>query len=64
MRRRILGAIGVLWGGTLLVLHFIRGVRSGGMGAYAAGRELALLFAAALFLLGLYYLVRPASSKR
>jgi hypothetical protein len=63
MRRKVLGAIGVLWGGTLLVLHFLRGARSGGMGAYAAGRGLAIVFAGLLFGVGLYYVLRPAPPK-
>ena len=58
MRQRILGAIGVLWGGTLLTLHLIRGARSPEGGAYAAGRSVALIFAALLFGVGLYYLLR------
>jgi hypothetical protein len=63
MRRKVLGAIGVLWGGTLLVLHFLRGARSAGMGAYAAGRGFAIAFAGLLFAAGLYYLLRPARPK-
>lgn len=63
MRQRILGAIGVVWGGTLLALHLIRGARSPGAGAYAAGRAGALVFAALLFGVGLYYLLRRATPK-
>ncbi len=59
MRRKALGAIGVVWGGGLLVLHLTRGAGSGGIGAYAAGRGPALVFAVLLFGIGLYYLLRP-----
>jgi hypothetical protein len=64
MRRKVLGAIGVLWGGTLLVLHLTRGARSGALGAYAAGRAFALIFAGLLFGVGLYYLLRPVPPQR
>ena len=63
MRQKILGGIGALWGGTLLVLHASRGLRSGGVAAYAAGRAVALGFAALLFGVGLYYLLRAAPPK-
>ena len=59
MKRKVLGAIGVVWGGGLLALHLIRGARSGGIGSYAAGRGPALVFAGLLFGFGLYHLLRP-----
>jgi len=52
MRQKVLGAVGVMWGGTLLALHLARGARAGGIGAYAAGRGLALVFAGLLFAVG------------
>jgi hypothetical protein len=64
MKRKVLGAIGVVWGGGLLALHFIRGARSSGLGAYAAGRGPALVFAGLLFGIGLYYLLRPARPRQ
>ena len=64
MKQRILGAIGVLWGGALLALHLTRGARSGGLGAYVAGRAFALAFAGALFGVGLYCLLRPVPPKQ
>ena len=63
MRQKVLGAIGVVWGGTLLALHLTRGARSGGIGAYAAGRAFALLFARLLFGVGLYYVLGPTPPK-
>lgn len=59
MKRKLLGVLGVVWGGGLLALHVARGARSGGMGGYAAGRGPALVFAGLLFGVGLYYLLRP-----
>ena len=57
MRQRIFGAVGVLWGGAIL----IRSYRLGGplgSGAYLAGQMAALGFAALLLLVGAYYLVK------
>jgi hypothetical protein len=64
MRQRGLGAIAVLWGGTLLVLHLMRAMRSGGVGAYVVGRGFALAFAALVFGVGLYFVSRPLPPKR
>jgi len=60
MRRKVLGAIGVVWGGGLLALHLTRGAGPSRIGRYAAGRGPALVFAVLLFGIGLYYLLRPA----
>jgi hypothetical protein len=57
MRNRIFGAIGVLWGGAILVrTYFIGG--PAGTGAYRNGQIAALVFAALLVLVGGYYLIR------
>jgi hypothetical protein len=57
MRNRILGALGVLWGGTMLVRAYLGGGPVGS-GAYRQGQITALVFAALLVLVGGYYLIR------
>ena len=59
MRNRILGALGVLWGATILVRSYLRGGPLGS-GPYLAGQIAALLLAALLVLVGAYYLVKGA----
>jgi len=59
MRRRIFGVIGIVWGGALLALHLLRGMRSGGIGAYSAGRGPAFAFAGLVFAVGLYLFFSP-----
>ena len=57
MRNRIFGAIGVIWGGVMLVSALFRGGPQGS-GAYAAGQNAALVFAVLLVLVGGYYLAK------
>lgn len=57
MWARILGAIGVLWGGAILVVGLMKGGPRG-EGAYAAGQVGGLVFGGLLFVVGLYYLVK------
>ena len=57
MRNRIFGAIGVIWGGLMLVSAFLRGGPQGS-GSYAAGQTAALVFAVLLVLVGAYYLTK------
>lgn len=57
MRNRILGALGVLWGATILVRSYLSGGPIGS-GTYLAGQIAALLLAALLVLVGAYYLVK------
>ena len=59
MRNRIFGAIGVLWGGAMLVSAFLRGGPEGS-GAYAAGQLTALVFDCLLVVVGGYYLFRKS----
>jgi hypothetical protein len=63
MRKRILGAIGVLWGGAMLVRAYLGGGPVGS-GAYRNGQIAALVFAALLLLLGGYYLIRGNTSAK
>jgi hypothetical protein len=57
MRNRIFGAIGVIWGGLILVSAFFRGGPQGS-GSYAAGQTGALVFAVLLMLVGGFYLLK------
>jgi hypothetical protein len=54
---RILGAIGLLWGGALLLRAYLAGGPVG-TGAYRDGQIAALVFAALLVLVGGYYLLK------
>jgi hypothetical protein len=56
MRSRIFGAIGVVWGGVILVSGYVRGLH--GNGAYAAGQMIGLAFGALLLLVGARYLLK------
>jgi len=58
MRDRITGAIGVVWGGGILVKYMAEGAPSLGSGAYAAGKAAGLGLGVLLLLMGLYYLLR------
>ena len=60
MRNRVLGGIGVLWGGLILLGR----LSEGGAGAYGAGQVVGLVFAVLLLVVGLYYLVRGGGSAR
>lgn len=57
MRNRIVGAIGVIWGGAILLFGFLKGAPEGG-GAYAQGQGAGLVFGALLFMAGLYFLIK------
>jgi hypothetical protein len=63
MRNRILGAIGVVWGGAALV-NWFRSPAPHGSGAYAAGYSVGVIFGALLFLVGGYYLLTGGRSKK
>lgn len=64
MRNRIFGAIGVLWGGLILLGRLATGHTVDRAGAYAAGQAVGLVFATLLLVVGLYYLVRGGGSAR
>jgi len=57
MRNRIFGAIGVIWGGSILLFGLLKGGPEGS-GAYAQGQGIVPLLRAALFSVGLYYLIK------
>ena len=58
MRNRIFGAIGVIWGGAILISRLLKGSMVEGSGAYAGGQLVSLIFAVLLFGVGLYYLIK------
>jgi len=62
MRNRILGLIGVLWGGGVVLSGIMRGIPEG-HNAYQAGQIGGLIFGALLFLVGLYYLIKGGQKK-
>ena len=60
MRNKIFGAIGLIWGGGILVSTFFAGGGTAGSDAYAAGHTAGVIFGALLFIVGGYYLFRRA----
>jgi hypothetical protein len=64
MRQRVLGGIGVLWGGLILLGRLFRPAPPSGSGAYGAGQNAALALGVLLFAVGLYYLLRKSSGSR
>jgi len=57
MRNKIFGVIGVLWGGAILVSHFMKD-SSGAVSsneAYQAGQSAAVVMGGLLLIAGLYY---------
>ncbi len=54
MRNKIFGVIGILWGGSVLISFFARGMPMGG-GSYAAGSIVGLLFGVLMLIFGIHY---------
>jgi hypothetical protein len=61
MSNRLLGTLGVLWGGGILLFGLLGGGKVEGKGAYAAGQTTGWLFGLLLFLGGIYYLAKSPS---
>ena len=61
MRNRIFGAIGVFWGGSILLRWFLAG-EAAGSDAYQAGRDSAAVFGLLLLLIGAWYLIKKPSA--
>ena len=55
MRNVIIGAVGVLWGGGVLLAWALRGAPVGG-GAFGAGQVAGLVLGVLLLVAGLYFL--------
>lgn len=64
MRNRIFGAIGVLWGGLILLGRVASDRPVDGSAAYAAGQMAGLIFAGLLVVVGLFYVIRGGGSAR
>jgi LPXTG-motif cell wall-anchored protein len=58
MRNRIIGAIGILWGGAILLRYFLNKGSVDRDAAYASGQKAAVVFGALLFVAGLYYFMK------
>jgi hypothetical protein len=58
MSHRLIGVIGVLWGGGMLLFGLLSGGQAQVKGAYAAGQSVGWLFGLVLFLTGIYYLAK------
>jgi hypothetical protein len=58
MSNRLIGVIGVLWGGGILLFRLLSGGQAQAKGAYAAGQGIGWIFGLVLFLVGIYYLAR------
>jgi Na+-driven multidrug efflux pump len=58
-KNRVVGLIGVLWGGSMLVARVTGGSAGAAANdAFATGQAIGLVFGALLFFVGLYYLVK------
>ncbi len=64
MRNRVLGAIGVLWGGLILLGRLQVVVPAMEPGPTGPGRQLGWCSRVLLLVVGLYYLVRGGGSAR
>jgi len=62
-RYRIVGAIALIWGGSLLVSHLLGYSRIEGSGAYASGQYAGLIFGGLLFAAGLYVVIAGGRKK-
>lgn len=65
MSNRFIGAIGVLWGGGILLFGLNGGGDQAQGAAYAAGQAVGVIFGLFLFLAGIYYLTKsPGKSPK
>lgn len=56
MWRKILGVIGILWGGAIIISFFLRKAPLGnGAGPYAAGAAFGFLLGAVMLVAGIHY---------
>jgi hypothetical protein len=58
MKQKVLGVIGVLWGGAVLFRHFHQGGGIDLSSAYAAGQSTGLIIGVLMFVAGVSALVR------
>jgi hypothetical protein len=57
-KNRVMGGIGVLWGGGAVVAGLIRESPDAAGGAYASGASLGFAMMVLMFFVGLFYLIR------
>jgi hypothetical protein len=62
MRNKIMGGIGIIWGGVIL-LRALFGSSEPSAGAYKAGQTGGLMFGVLLLVVGLYYFFKAAPKK-
>ncbi len=62
MSKRLIGAIGVLWGGGILLFGLLHGSGTKEASAYAAGQTAGWIFGLVLFFAGIYYLAKSPST--
>ena len=63
MRNKIFGAIGILWGGAILLNWLTASAPAAGSAAYQGGHTAAVVFGAVMFGAGLYYFFKkPAQA--
>jgi len=62
MRNRILGLVGVIWGGALLITHLFKS--NPGEDASSQGLSFAVVFGGLLFCVGLYYLIKGDGARK
>jgi len=55
MRNKIFGAIGIIWGGAILLNWLMSNASTTGSAAYQGGHSAAVVFGAVMFCAGLYY---------
>lgn len=58
MKNKILGIIGIIWGGGIVLRWMLADTTSSGNPAYDAGYSTAVIFGAVLLIVGLYYVFR------
>jgi hypothetical protein len=60
MKNKILGAIGILWGGAIVVRWFLTSTADSGNVAYQAGQGIAVVLGGLMLAAGLYYFFKKS----
>ena len=61
MRNKIFGAIGILWGGSMVGRWLLSGPAASDSSAYQTGQTGAVIFGAFMLAAGLYYFFRKSA---
>lgn len=64
MRNKVFGAIGMVWGGLILLSRLLGSSGDEGSAAYQAGSLTGLVFGGLIFLAGLYTFLKKAPSQK